>query len=228
MLKKYKSTWILTALVCILPMVVGLLLWNQLPDTIPTHWDGQGQVDGWSSKAFAVFGLPAILLGCHLICLFATCADPKHTNQHPAVMKLVLWCCPVISLACNSFCYVTALGYCWNVRILTPLLLGLLFLVIGNLLPKCRQSYTIGIKLPWTLDNEENWNKTHRFGGKVWVIGGVLTLATAFLGNVWLSMGICLVIAIVPCVYSYVLYRKQQKSGQPPKQNQDLGQKRNG
>ena len=87
--------------------------------------------------------------------------------------------------------------------------MGLLFIIIGNLLPKCRQSYTMGIKLPWTLNNEENWNKTHRFGGKVWVVGGVIIMATAFAGSFWILLGMLIVMMALPTVYSYCLYRKQ-------------------
>ena len=80
-----------------------------------------------------------------------------------------------------------------------------------------RQSYTMGIKLPWTLNNEENWNKTHRFGGKVWVIGGVITMATALIGSFWILLGILIVMVAAPTIYSYRLYRKQTKNekGEP-------------
>ena len=104
-----------------------------------------------------------------------------------------------------------ALGCEIDVEVIMPLVMGVLFLVIGNLLPKCRQSYTMGIKLPWTLNNEENWNKTHRFGGKVWVAGGIIILATAFIGSFWILMGVLLIMVTVPTLYSYLLYRKQTK-----------------
>jgi uncharacterized membrane protein len=93
-----------------------------------------------------------------------------------------------------------------------PLLVGLMFIIVGNLLPKCRQSYTMGIKLPWTLANEENWNKTHRLGGKTWVIGGIITMATAFIGSFWILLGVLIVMVAVPTIYSYCLYRKQTRN----------------
>ena len=212
MLKKNKATLLITTLAMLLPMVIGLILWNQLPDPMPSHWNIHGEVDGWSSKAFAVFGLPGMLLGFHWICVFASCADPKAANYTPKMLAVVLWICPVLSLMLNSMVFAAALGYQINIEIMMPLLLGLLFIIIGNLLPKCRQSYTMGIKLPWTLNNEENWNKTHRFGGKVWVIGGILIMATAILGNFWIMMIVTLAMAILPTVYSYCLYRKQSKN----------------
>ena len=196
----------------LLPMLIGLLLWQKLPEQIPSHWDINGEVDGWSSRGFAVFGLPAMLLGIHWLCVFASCTDPKHNNYHPKMLTLVLWICPALGLLMSSLVYCNALGYRISVQIVIPLLVGLLMLIVGNLLPKCRQSYTMGIKLPWTLANEENWNKTHRLGGRIWVIGGALIMATAFLGSFWLMMGIMAIMVIVPTVYSYLLYRKQTKT----------------
>ena len=212
MLKKNKATLILTTLVMLLPMLIGLLLWDQLPDPMPSHWNIHGVVDGWSSKTFAVFGLPGMLIGIHWICVLAPYADPKAANYTPKMLMLVLWICPVLSLVINSMVFAAALGYAISIEIIIPLLSGILFIIIGNLLPKCRQSYTMGIKLPWTLHNEENWNKTHRFGGKVWVIGGVIIMATALVGSFWLMMIVTAVMVILPTIYSYCLYRKQNEN----------------
>lgn len=209
MLKKNKGTLILTTIVLLLPILIGLLLWNRLPDQIPSHWDVNGEVDGWSSKAFAVFFFPALLLAVHWLCVLASCADPKSKEYHPKAAQLVLWTCPVLSLLLNTMVYAAALGYEINIEIIMPLLVGLMFIIVGNLLPKMRQSYTMGIKLPWTLHNEENWNKTHRFGGKVWVIGGIITMATAFVGSFWILLGVLVLMVAAPTLYSYLLYRKQ-------------------
>ena len=211
MIRKNKAMLIVTSLVMLIPMLIGLLLWNKLPDQIPSHWDINGEVDAWSSKAFAVFFFPALLLGIHWLCVLASSADPKSKNYHPKMLRLVLWICPVISLVMNSLVYCVALGYELNVEIIMPLLVGLMFIIVGNLLPKCRQSYTMGIKLPWTLHNEENWNKTHRFGGKLWVIGGIITMATAFLGSFWILLSVLIVMVAAPTIYSYCLYHKQKK-----------------
>ena len=212
MIKKNKVTLILTTLILILPMLVGLALWNKLPEQIPSHWNINGEIDGWSSKPFAVFGLPGMLLGIHWVCVIASCADPKSKNYTPKMITLVLWLCPVLSLVTNSMVYAAALGYEISVEIIMPLLVGVMFIIVGNLLPKCRQSYTMGIKLPWTLNNEENWNKTHRFGGKVWVIGGAVIMATAIFGSFWLMVIVLAAMVILPTVYSYCLYRKQNKN----------------
>ena len=89
-----------------------------------------------------------------------------------------------------------------------PILMGLIFAIIGNYMPKCKQNYTIGIKIPWTLSSEENWNRTHRFAGRLWVVCGLVIILTAFLGGFELFLGIALVMALAPVLYSYALYRK--------------------
>ena len=209
MIKKNWRTLVLTSIVTLIPIVVGLLLWNQLPEQMPTHWGINGEVDAWSSKGYAVFFFPALLLGLHWLCLLASAMDPKKENYTPRMLTLVLWICPVISLLVSSLMYAKALGYDLRVNVIMPLMTGLLFITIGNLLPKMRQSYMIGIKLPWTLNNEENWNKTHRFSGKVWVAGGVIIMATAFVGSFWILLGMLIVMVVLPTIYSYCLHRKQ-------------------
>ena len=219
MIKKYKNTLILTSLIMLIPMAVGLLLWNDLPDPMPSHWGINGEVDGWSSKAFSVFGFPCLLLAIHWLCVFASTADPHHKNYHPKMIRLMFWICPMIGLILCTMVYSAALGHTLPIETIMPLLVGLLFVVIGNLMPKCRRSYTMGIKLPWTLNSEENWNKTHRFGGKVWVFGGILMMATALWGSFWLLMVILAVMVIVPTVYSYLYYRNHEKNKENPDGN---------
>lgn len=211
MIKQNKKLLILTSIVMLVPIIVGLLLWNQLPDRIPTHWDINGNIDGWSSKSFTVFGLPALLFVLHWVCVIASSTDPKSKNYHPKMIRLVLWICPVIGLILTTLVYGAALGYDLEIEVIMPLLVGVMFIVIGNLLPKCRQTYTMGIKLPWTFASEENWNKTHRFGGKVWVIGGIITMSTALFGNFWILLIILAFMVILPTVYSYLYYRKHEK-----------------
>ena len=211
MIKKYKRTLIITSLVLLIPVIVGLLLWNKLPDPMPIHWDINGEVDNWGSKAFTVFGLPALMLALQWVCILASMADPKYQNFNSKMIKLMFWICPAIGLILCCMVYPQAMGYSVPIEIIMPLLVGALFMVIGNWLPKCEQTYTMGIKLPWTLASEENWNATHRFGGKVWFFGGIVTMLTAFFGNFWVLMIILAAMVILPTVYSYLYYCKHEK-----------------
>ncbi|MBR4863683.1 MAG: SdpI family protein [Oscillospiraceae bacterium] len=207
-MRKNWKTLVITSVVILLPILLGLFLWNQLPEQLPIHWNAKGEVDGWTGKAFGVFGMPLIMLALHWLCAFATGADPKKAAHSEKVMSLVLWLIPTLTLLLVSLTYATALGAAVRVEIFINIFLGLLFTIIGNYLPKCKQNYTIGIKLPWTLNSEENWNKTHRMAGKLWMACGVVMILTSFLGLFWLFAIVALVMVLVPLIYSYGLHRK--------------------
>lgn len=209
MIRKHLKTLIITSLIILLPIVAGTILWDNLPEQIATHWDIHGVADGYSSKTAAVFTLPLVLLAVHWLSALAVSSDPKRTSAKP--VQLVFWLCPAISILFGCITYATALDTQIPVAKVVPLMLGGLFLVIGNYLPKCEQNYTIGIKVPWALDDKDNWNKTHRFAGILWVIGGLITIATSFLGSIYLSLAILVVIALAPTIYSYCYYKKNHK-----------------
>ena len=211
MIKKNLKTLIITSVIILLPIVAGIILWDKLPEQIATHFNAQGVADSFSSKAFAVFGLPVLLLAVHWICSFGTSADPKSKNHSDKMVMLVLWICPVISLLCNSLVYTYAMEIPVDVSLIMMLFLGAAFVVIGNYLPKCKQNYTIGIKISWTLNDEENWNYTHRLSGKIWVAGGVLIMLTAVFRQMWIFVAIMILLAIIPFVISYLFHRKKNK-----------------
>ena len=206
-----KKTLLITSIITLLPVVVGLLLWDKLPDTIPTHFGMDGTPNGWSSKPFTVFGLPVLMLFFHLLCLGITSVDPKYDNINDKVFAIVVWICPVISLLVVVASYGSALGWEMNISKYTMFGCGVLFMVIGNYLPKCKQSYTLGIKLPWTLDDEENWNRTHRMAGKLWVAGGIVILLNVFLGISGVEILVLILMVVIPTVYSWAFSRKKDK-----------------
>lgn len=211
--KQYKKTLIITLIVTLLPILIGVVLWDKLPDQIATHFGANGEPDGWSSKLFAVVGLPMFICAAQIVCFFGTLSDPKKQRIDSKVLKLILWICPVVSWLGAILSYGYSFGLKIDVNRLLSIFLGVVFIVIGNYLPKCRQNYTVGIKIPWTLYDEENWNQTHRIGGKAWVFAGVvvLILGVTGIGSSWMSMAVILVAAFVPMVYSYMYYMKHRK-----------------
>ena len=208
MIKKNLKTLIITSIVILLPILAGLLLWNQLPEQMPSHWNAAGEVDGWSSKPFAVFGMPLLLLVFQWICAFGTGADPKKANHPEKILHLVLWIIPVISVLLHAMVYAVALGNQVRVEMVMPVFIGLVLAIAGNYLPKCKQNYTIGIKIPWTLNSEENWNRTHRFAGRLWLVCGIAIMLTGFFGGFYIFFGVALLMALAPMAYSYILHRK--------------------
>lgn len=208
MIKKNLKVLIITSLVILLPILAGVILWNQLPEQIPSHWNAVGEIDGWTSKPFTVFGFPLILLAVQWLCTLGIGADPKKNNHPPKILHLVLWIIPILSVLLHTITYAVALGKEVRMEMVMPVLVGLLLAIIGNYLPKCKQNYTIGIKIPWTLNSEENWNRTHRFAGRLWVICGLAIMLTGFIGGFWVFLPIALLMVIAPFIYSYLLHRK--------------------
>ena len=207
-----KRTLVLTSIVILLPMFVGLILWNRLPEQMPTHFDFNGTADGYSGRPFAIIGLPLFLLAIQLLCAFALRADPKKQNISEKLVQLTLWICPAVSLFVGISMYASALGFLFNINRLVSVFVGLLFVVMGNYLPKCRPNYTMGIRIPWTLADEENWNHTHRFAGYVWIVVGLVITASAFFGGMNNVLTVLLIAAAAsPVVYSYVYAKRHGK-----------------
>lgn len=208
MIKQNKKMILFTLVLLLLPIVMGLFLWNQLPDTVVTHWGADNQPDGYSSKAFAVIGLPAILLAIHLICIIATNIDPKAKNINNKMFSVVIWICPFISIVTCAMVYGYNLGYQFDMGFFSSLLIGVLYIILGNFIPKIKQNYTIGFRIPWALNNSDNWYHTHRFGGKCMVIGGIALIVTSPFENVWVLLVVAIIPCILPVIYSYMYYRK--------------------
>ncbi len=203
MLKNNKGKLLVSSIIILLPMLAGLLLWNRLPDS-------------FGQKGFTVFGLPLILLAAHWGCLLATSLDKRQRSQNPKALGMIFWIVPFTSLFANGITYSTVLGRRFDPLIITPLMTGLLFMFIGNYLPKTRQNQTLGIRISWTLNNEENWNRTHRFGGKVWFICGLILIFSVFLPDgLIMPINLCVFCAAVllPVAYSYGIYRQHRSEG---------------
>ncbi len=211
---EHKRTIVLSSLVILLPMVVGLLLWDTLPDTMITHWGADGVADGTGPKASMVFGLPLGLLAAQWLILLCISLDKGNRGQTPKALSIVFWIMPVMALFLSGLVYTTALGMDYSVEKIAPLLLGVCFIACGNYFPKIKCNATLGIRMPWTVYNEENWNATHRLGGKVWVVGGFVVLISALLPlqtMVTVFLVAVVVMVLVPTVYSYLYYRRQKQ-----------------
>ena len=122
------------------------------------------------------------------------------------------WLVPILSVLVQTAIITFGLGITFPIFFFLSLAMGILFMVIGNYLPKCKQNYTMGIKLPWTLHDEDNWNRTHRLAGWTWMAGGILMILNAFLNWEWILWGSLALMVLIPFIYSYLLYRKKKAS----------------
>ncbi|KHD45729.1 SdpI family protein [Streptococcus hongkongensis] len=205
-----KKLLLITSLLTLLPLLLGFILWNQLPEQVATHFGINGKADGYSGKAFAVCFMPLFMLVMHLFVIFTTSLDPK-ARKIGKMYKLTYWIIPAISIWVQSAVLLNAAKIISFSGSSVLCLLGVLFLIIGNYLPKIGQNYTVGIKLPWTLNDEDNWKQTHRFASKIWVLGGLLLIISG-LFNIYPVVFLVLdftIMILVPTIYSYMIYKKK-------------------
>lgn len=208
-----RKTILITCGVCLLPMIFGVIMYDQLPAQIPIHWNVAGKIDNYASKAVAVFILPLMMAAIQLFCMVMMKFDPKHKNYSEKMQAIVIWIIPVMTLVLESITYAVVFGYDISINTVIPMLIGGLFIILGNYLPKCRQNYTVGIKLPWTLNDEDNWNKTNRLGGYIMVIGGFLITIMGIFGLANIAMFIVIPsFLVIPSIYSFLLFRKNKPS----------------
>lgn len=157
-----------------------------------------------------------VLLAGHWLCMGFTAKDPGNAQQSGKVFDMLLWIMPVISAMEAGIMHGAQRGFFIHPAMFLNVVLGILCMVIGNYMPKTRRNATIGVKIKWTLENDENWNATHRFTGKVWMAAGIGFFAAACLPetvSVAAMMALLLVMIAVPVGYSYGYYRRQLATG---------------
>ena len=211
MWKNHKKTVILTILLTLVPTVVGLLLWNRLPEQMATHFGIGNEPNGWSGRGFTVFGIRAIMAALEVFCIIATDMDPKSKNISGKAMVMVLWIMPVLSWVVMGMTYAFALEYKPDVGMICCLISAVVLIALGNYMPKTKQNYTVGVRVSWALEDEENWYHTHRFAGFVYTIGGILIAIAALLHlPLWVLIVVMAVVILVPVLYSWLYYRKHR------------------
>lgn len=216
MIRNNKWKAIVSSLIILLPILAGIILWDKLPANMATHFTPDGTADGFMGKTFAVFVMPVILLALHLVMLAVTSIEWKNKNQNKKVIAIAFLIVPIISLFTGSVIYAVALGWEAKLEILFPIFIGILFILMGNYLPKATRSRTFGIKTFYTLRNDENWHKTHRLGSKLMVATGIVVLFTVFFPIIvsFIAMFVMLAVTIIASyVYSYCIYKEHREAG---------------
>lgn len=183
-----------------------------LPDKLPTHWNASGAIDGYSAKNFVILFFPALTLGLYLLLTFLPLIDPFRENYKKFALPYFLIRLFLVLLFAFLYFYTlwAGLGYAPKINLLIIPFFSLFFVVLGLLVPKIKRNYFVGIRTPWTLQNENVWQKTHQFGGKTMTITGLLCFFTIFLGDYSFVVFIILVLigALSPVFYSYFIYKK--------------------
>lgn len=140
----------------VIPLVLNLVFYNQLPDVVPTHFDVNGQVNGTMPKFMGLFGMLFLCLAIHVFTCFVSVKDPKRSNIPNFMMNILFMICPVVCIVTNMTIIYFGLGYSFDVGFVMNILVGVLLIVLGNYLPKVKRNYAVGIKTSWALNSDEN------------------------------------------------------------------------
>ena len=214
--KTQKYLFLAFKILLIVAMIgVGAYFYAQLPDQIPTHWDAQWVINSYGSKLQMLVGLPLMSLALLLLFTFLPKRDPRTKNYENFFLARETMQLIILSFLAYIYCIIIYVVLHPEVSIM-PLILwgiGVLFLIMGLLMRHVKTNYFVGIRTPWTLENEEVRNKTHKLGGRTFGIAGVLLFISGFYTQYSLLIfiwAICLA-ALVPTIYSYVIYKQITK-----------------
>jgi len=210
------KTEIIPLLIILISIGLGFYFYSAFPDTVPVHWGINGEVDRWGSKFEGAWLMPLIGAGMYILFILIPLIDPKK-EKYEQFFKTYLIFRTLILLVMFGIYLIASfntLGYNVRVEVWVPLAIGLLFVIMGNYMGKLKANWFMGIRTPWTLSNDEVWNKTHRLGGKLFIIFGVLLMITPLLpynSFIYTLIVPVIIVSLVPIVYSYLIYRKIKK-----------------
>jgi len=206
-----KTSTTISGVLIAIALIAGLVLYARLPDPMPSHWNAAGQIDGYMSKFWGIFLMPIITVALMAIFLVIPQIDPLKANiaKFQDVFNLFIVVFVAYMLYIYALTLAASLGYQFNMTIMLLPVVGLLFIGVGYMMSKAKRNFFIGIRTPWTLSSDTVWDETHKLGAKMFTLGGGVTIVSAFLGEngIWLMLVAMLAAAIVPIVYSYILWR---------------------
>jgi uncharacterized membrane protein len=187
------------------------LLYRRLPDPVPVHWDAHGHVNGYMPKPWGALVMPLVTLGVSLLLLVLPRLSPRgfRVDRFQATFDLIQTSIVGFLFFATLLVLLAGAGFGVSVARAVPLGVGVLLVVLGNVLGKVTKNFFVGIRTPWTLASDEVWLRTHRFGGRVFVLAG-LAIAVAGLaeGGATPILVAALAAVLLPTVYSYVIYRR--------------------
>ena len=200
-----------------LPFLYLVYLWNQLPAEVPVHWNSKGEIEGYGDKIQLLL-VPILLpLLVYNIFLVVPKIDPKKQlhkmgNKFQTLKFLVT---TFMSLLAMFIIYSAKNGGFDNFNYMITLI-GIFYIITGNYFKTIKANYFIGIRTPWTLESESIWKETHKLGGKLWFVGGIIIIISSLILenqlNLTVFLTITVLISLIPIVYSYLLFRKNSSA----------------
>jgi uncharacterized membrane protein len=202
-----------TSIVSLLPVCLSFVVFNDLPDQLVMQWSLDGSPNWYAPKTVVVFAFPLFFLILNIVLNLAVSFYPKRESVSKVMQLFIPWLSPVFSLIIIPLFLLANLNVALPIKMIVFIFVGIVFIFIGNYLPKSRQNTIAGIRISWTLNNTENWNKTHRLAGFLWIIGGLLFIVTAFLPlenivGIITIFTIIFMTIIVPILYSFIYHKR--------------------
>lgn len=203
-----RKIWI----VFLITLIVGIIVFPKLSGKIPLHFNTLGEVDRYGSR-WTIFLAPAINFLMILLAEGLRKIDPKSDSYQKFESQYynMMFFVGLLMGGMQLFTIAYTFGYELNITRIMPIIMGIMFIFLGNIMPKFKHNYFVGIKTSWTLASEKVWYLTHRFTGKVWVLGGIVVLLSTFLPVqpiAWLFIAIIIILVLIPLGASYYFYRK--------------------
>ncbi|NLK07286.1 MAG: DUF1648 domain-containing protein [Firmicutes bacterium] len=207
-----KRDWPLVALILVM-FVMGVYFYPTLPEKVPSSWSMKGEVQGYSGRGFAAFGLPLVTSALYIMFLVLPALDPKRANYHRFIKayNAIRWSTLMLMALIHGVILLAGMGHTIDVSKIVQPATALLFIVMGNQIGRVRHNYFVGIRTPWTLANEEVWRRTHRMAGPLLVAGGIVSLAATWLPppyNFAVLMVAVIGTSLAAVVYSYVIFKQ--------------------
>jgi len=201
--------------IILLSLIISIYFYPQMPEKIASHWNAQGQVDGYMSKFWGLFLIPFILVGLALLFVAIPRIDPLKANiekfrkYYDGFVILFF----IFMLSIHSQVILWNLGIRISPNVIAPIGIGILLFYIGILCENAKRNWFIGIRTPWTLSSERVWEKTHKIGGKLFKIAGVIIFFGVFFQTYALFFILVPVISVAAytIIYSYFEYQKEVK-----------------
>lgn len=200
-----------------LPFIYLAYIWNELPEKVPMHWNIKGEIDRFGEKSELLL-IPILLpLLVYIIFLIVPKIDPKNKiskmgNKYQHIKILLTTFMSILAL----FIIYTAKNQSFANPNYIVLLVGILYIILGNYFKTIKANYFIGIRTPWTLENETVWKETHKLGGKMWFVGGIIVVISSLILKKQLNFTIFIIITgiitIIPIAYSYFKFKKIGKT----------------
>ncbi len=209
-MRKWIPLLIITAAV-----VASAFVYPKLPASVPTHWDMLGRPNGWSSRFWGAWLMPIFLVAIWAFMRVLPAIDPRGGNyaKFGGAYEGIIVSIMLFMLGLHIITLRAALGYPVAMGRVLPVMMGVLFVAIGNLLPRARPNWFIGIRTPWTLSSDRVWEKTHRFGGHIFVASGILIVLGALLLPMWTHIVLFIIVSLCVAsvlIYSYLEWKREQ------------------